>query len=1174
MICVYEENEKNFNNNGIKILKPLQAIITKEDNGDYYLDLKDKIDNLEYYQSGFIIRVSTPWGKQGFRISNPKIQNKYITCRAYHLYFDTANYLIEDAYVVDKNCNDALDHLNNATDKKTPFSFISDIQNEKSYRCVRKSLEEALSDVIDRWGGHLKRDNFHIEIRDTIGEDRGIVLKYGKNITNITSEENWDNVVTKILPVGKDGLELPEKYIELEEEIYNIPYSKVIEFSQDVSEDNFKDENGILNETAYQNALIEDLRNQAKEYLENNKFPKVNYSVNAYIKDVSDVGDTLYILHPKCNINIVTNVIAIQYDCILEKYIKIEFGNFKSKLKNLIPSIKDNITKDVQKENNEHYVNLQKELKEATDKINNAMSNSYVIYDGSKILIVNKLPAEEAEFAILINNGGIGFSQNGINGPFNSAWTIDGILDMQQVNVINLVADMIKGGTLKLGGENNVNGKIEIYNSNGELINTIDNNGLVFSIGGSEVTFENFYNQTNQNFANFNVTLQGIQQEVSYFNDQSQSIAKLTTAIEGIQASIGSITNTTVNGTGVGSADLENVLTSEILYLQIYPTSEDLSYLNVSPKTFVSKNAKLTSRDLLFINKESNKTIKYTLPCNLYYISDDVKDELVVDYEKQQIFVIHRVGINAETGEKYALSTTKTTFYEYQGIIIDEGNYTIKMQSFNTAYINVRALANSLYTSQYATRVEVNNKLSLTESGIRQEVNGKFVTLEGNLKNIQGSLELKLNTKDLCSEIIGQADKIHFDGKIFTWTATNSSMNSSGTLTGKNVNLSGTITATSGTIGGCVIESGVLKVGNANITSINASKITAGTMSADRISGGTIDATKTTVKNLNATNITSGTIDASKITVKNLNASNITSGTISTSRLSSNVITTSNLSAQKISANQITTGTLSANRISGGTISGNNVSITNINASNLTSGTISSADVNIYNSVGFLKMLHGSAYHPFVSALNVARGSGGISFRNSGDRNNTGSQIGQIYADNNVIYISASNGTNVANYLKCGNIGISGVQIDGAQDTWIRMNYSVVLKPNPSGGAYIWGTEDYNKILTSSGSPSTLSIKENVKIKDTSDIPKMLEKINLYDYKYISEVENGKEDYGYIIDYLEKIDGIDKYFKFNNIDRNNIKYKTINHEHLSKFLLGAVIELQKQINDLKERILE
>ena len=730
--------------------------------------------------------------------------------------------------------------------------------------------------------------------------------------------------------------------------------------------------------------------------------------------------------------------------------------------------------------------------------------------------------------------------------------------------------------------KNSINASVETKTT--EIIQLQKN----YSTLASDIT------KSEEKLASFELNLNEINQEISYFNDQSQAIAKLTTSISEIQAQIGSITDTTVNGNGVGTVQLDNVLTSELLYLQIYPLTEDLGYLNVSPKTVLSNNTKITSRDLLFINTKSNKTIKYTLPCNLYYISDAAKDELIIDYEKQQIIVIHRVGINAETGEKYALAQEKTQFFEYKGINIDEGNYTIKMQSFNSAYINVRALANSIYTSQYPTRVEVNNKISLSESGIRQEVNGKITALDGTVTNLKGSLELKLNIKDLCTELNGSADKITFIGNRFSWQSTYSSMSETGTLKATNVDLSGKITATSGTIGGCSISSGVLKVADANITSINASKITAGTMSADRISGGTIDATKTTVKNLNATNITSGTIDASKITVKNINASNITSGTISTSRLSSSVITTSNLSAQKISASQITTGTMSADRISGGTIdaskitvvnlnasninagtiNGQKISMTNLNANNLNRGTISACDISVYNSVGFLKMLHGSAYHPFVSALNVARGSGGISFRNSGDRNSTGSQIGQIYADNNVIYISASNGTNVANYLKCGNIGISGVQIDGAQDTWIRMNYSVVLKPNPSGGAYIWGTEDYNKILTSSGSPSTLSIKENVKLKDTSDIPKMLEKINLYDYKYISEVENGKEDYGYIIDYLEKIDGIDKYFKFNNIDRNNIKYKTINHEHLSKFLLGAVIELQKQINNLKERILE
>jgi phage-related protein len=45
-----------------------------------------------------------------------------------------------------------------------------------------------------------------------MGQDRGVVLSYGKNIINIQADENWSEVVTKLLPVGKDGLLLPETY--------------------------------------------------------------------------------------------------------------------------------------------------------------------------------------------------------------------------------------------------------------------------------------------------------------------------------------------------------------------------------------------------------------------------------------------------------------------------------------------------------------------------------------------------------------------------------------------------------------------------------------------------------------------------------------------------------------------------------------------------------------------------------------------------------------------------------------------------------------------------------------------------------------------------------------------------------------------------------------------------
>ena len=93
-------------------------------------------------------------------------------------------------------------------------------------------------------------------------------------------------------------------------------------------------------------------------------------------------------------------------------------------------------------------------------------------------MVVDTLPKENATNVIMINSGGIGFSNSGINGTFNSAWTIDGTMDMQQINVINLVADMIKGGTLKLGSNLNEAGILELYDESNTLICKADKDGL------------------------------------------------------------------------------------------------------------------------------------------------------------------------------------------------------------------------------------------------------------------------------------------------------------------------------------------------------------------------------------------------------------------------------------------------------------------------------------------------------------------------------------------------------------------------------------------------------------------------------------------------------------------------------------------------------------------------
>ena len=131
-------------------------------------------------------------------------------------------------------------------------------------------------------------------------------------------------------------------------------------------------------------------------------------------------------------------------------------------------------------------------MQQSTDMIMGVMGDSYVIYDGDQILVVDKLPKEAATNVIRINNGGIGFSQTGINGTFNSAWTIDGTLNMQNVNVINLVADMIKGGTLKLGTHENASGILELYDDANNLIGQMDKGGLkMHGLDGSYVLMNN-----------------------------------------------------------------------------------------------------------------------------------------------------------------------------------------------------------------------------------------------------------------------------------------------------------------------------------------------------------------------------------------------------------------------------------------------------------------------------------------------------------------------------------------------------------------------------------------------------------------------------------------------------------------------------------------------------------
>jgi phage minor structural protein len=473
MIKVFSPTDTTFETNGDAVVNATRAVVHKVDNGDFYLELEAPIEYIDYLKPNNIIVAPTPQGDQAFRLEAPVERTRSkIKFKAWHVFYDSENYLIADSYVVDKNCNVALDHLNAATDNPSPFTTLSDVQTINSFRCVRKSLYEAVTTVLERWGGHLVRDNYNLQIRNVIGQDNGVTIQYRKNLKEIEVSEDWSGVCTKCLPVGKDGFTLDELYLYSETQ-YEIPYTKTVSFEQDINEDDYPDE------ATFKAALRADLIAQCNKYLETAQYPAINYTLNANIEKITDVGDIVEVYDERLGVSISASVLSFDYDCILGEYTQVEFGTAGASLSNLMSSITTEINTAVTENNQTLSVNLQAAIEVAEARIWNALGSSYCIYSGDQIMIVDRLPAETARNCIRINSAGIAFSQTGIFGNFTTAWTIDGTFNAQAINVINFTADLIKGGTLKLGSNLNQYGSLEVYNESNTIIAQLDKNGLL-----------------------------------------------------------------------------------------------------------------------------------------------------------------------------------------------------------------------------------------------------------------------------------------------------------------------------------------------------------------------------------------------------------------------------------------------------------------------------------------------------------------------------------------------------------------------------------------------------------------------------------------------------------------------------------------------------------------------
>lgn len=430
MIKIFNATDTDFKTAGNIIINPLYCHeIKKKSLNGWYIEVEIPIKYKEYIEADklCVVKTKSKLKPQAFRINDSiTYTNRKIKFTAEHVMFDSRRYVLLDVRPTNLNGQNGLKYVNERTDKTSPFSIDSNVENVSTAYFIRKTLLESWQVFEERWGGVFEADNWDISFKQSIGKDNGETIVYGKNMQGFEIFEDWSNVCTKILPVGYDGLLLPEIYLESETQ-YEISYTKIVDFQTDLEAE----------EQTETNLLLE-LRNNASKYLEENCVPKVSYTVNSNVNNDLEIGDTIKVLHPF--VNIFTEVLEYEYDLISEKVKSLTFGNYTRDVKTKFNNIKNTIETIKQTVSKQEIT-----IKKQTNLINSLNKNGYVYIDDNEILILDKLPKEQAKNVWRFGLGGIGFSSKGYEGPFETAITMDGQINAKFITTGTMAVARIEG---------------------------------------------------------------------------------------------------------------------------------------------------------------------------------------------------------------------------------------------------------------------------------------------------------------------------------------------------------------------------------------------------------------------------------------------------------------------------------------------------------------------------------------------------------------------------------------------------------------------------------------------------------------------------------------------------------------------------------------------------------
>lgn len=460
---LFPSTATEFNTQGLGVLTDaISCTVTEERNGAFELTMQYPDTGVHFGEITdrcIIYAIPSPYrAPQPFRIYRiTRPMDGIIMVYAQHITYDLSGVPLNPFTAI--NAPDALSKLSLNAAVDSPFTFWTDKSTVASFAVstpssTRSVLGGSSGSILDVYGGEYEWDGFTVRLYGHRGYDNGVVISYGKNLTDIEQDRNISNVATGIYPYWTNA---EGALVTCDPKIVNAPGT--YDFTRVVPVDFSNDFEG--------QPTPEQLQTRAEKYVEDNKIGIPKTSITASFVQLEqfpeyedlallekcDLCDTVTIRYPQLGVEAKAEIVKIETDVLLERYNSVEIGDVRTNIADTIVGQQQ----EIKQKPSETY--LREAVLALTETILGASGGAVRLLDTNSdgmpdtLYIADDPDPTKARKVWRFNHEGWGASKNGYNGPFSYGATLEngmvadfitaGTLNADLVNIVNLISDHV-----------------------------------------------------------------------------------------------------------------------------------------------------------------------------------------------------------------------------------------------------------------------------------------------------------------------------------------------------------------------------------------------------------------------------------------------------------------------------------------------------------------------------------------------------------------------------------------------------------------------------------------------------------------------------------------------------------------------------------------------------------